>query len=88
MSNSIKLFSAFVLGTAAGFAAGILMAPEKGEKTRKKLLAEMNKVSQDVAKQADKQMAKIKDGYNKKVEELSKEGKSLMETAKKAVSVN
>jgi hypothetical protein len=33
-------------------------------------------------------MAKIKDGYNKKVEELSKEGKSLMETAKKAVSVN
>ena len=88
MSNSIKLFSAFVLGTAAGFAAGILMAPEKGEKTRKKLLAEMDKVSQDVAKQADKQMAKIKEGYNKKVDELFKEGKSLMETAKKAVSVN
>jgi len=88
MSNSIKLFSAFVLGTAAGFAAGILMAPDKGEKTRKKLLDEMNKVSTDVAKQADKQMAKLKEGYNKKVEELSKEGKNLMETAKKAVSVN
>ena len=88
MSNSIKLFSAFVLGTAAGFAAGILMAPDKGEKTRKKLLDEMDKVSKDVAKEADKQLAKIKEGYNKKVEELSKEGKTLMESAKKAVSVN
>lgn len=88
MSNSIKLFSAFILGTAAGFAAGVLMAPDKGEKTRKKLLDEMNKVSKDVAKQADKQMAKLKEGYNKKVEEISKEGKNLVETAKKAISVN
>ena len=88
MSNTIKVLSAFVLGTAAGFAAGILMAPDKGEKTRKKLLEEMDKVSKDVAKQADKQMAKLKEGYNKKVEELSKGGKELMENAKKAVSVN
>jgi len=64
------------------------MAPDKGEKTRKKLLDEMNKVSKDVAKQADKQMAKLKEGYNKKVEEISKEGKNLVETAKKAISVN
>ena len=64
------------------------MAPDKGEKTRKKLLVEVDKVSKDVAKEADKQLAKLKEGYNKKVEELTKEGKQLIESAKKAVSDN
>lgn len=88
MNNAIKLFSAFVLGAAAGLATGILMAPDKGDKTRKKLLKEVDKAKKDLTLKADEQIEKIKEGYNKTVEEISKEGKVLMEQAKKVVSVN
>jgi len=37
MNRSEKTLFAFILGAAAGLAAGFLYAPEKGKNTRKKL---------------------------------------------------
>ena len=58
MNNTIKLFSAFVLGAAAGLATGLLMAPDKGEKTRKKLIKEVDKAKKDLSVKADEQIEK------------------------------
>jgi len=38
-SSAGKVMGAFLVGLAAGTATGILIAPEKGDKTRKKLKA-------------------------------------------------
>jgi len=37
MENTGKIFAAFLAGAAAGASLGFLLAPEKGEDTRKKI---------------------------------------------------
>lgn len=37
MNDSGKIFAGFFLGMAAGVAAGLLLAPDSGENTRKKI---------------------------------------------------
>ena len=46
MENSFsKVILSFLAGAAAGTALGILLAPEKGEETRQKLVEQMDDVS-------------------------------------------
>lgn len=58
-----KLIASVVGATAAGLAAGILVAPEKGKKTRDNL----NKQVQDWGQKAKKQGDQIKSQVKKKM---------------------
>jgi gas vesicle protein len=54
MKNSTKILAAAAMGVIAGSVVGLLFAPDKGDETRKK-----------IAKQSDKMLKQIKDGFGK-----------------------
>jgi gas vesicle protein len=58
MSKSSNILAAFVLGAAVGAAVGLLVAPEKGSETRRKLREEGQKF-------ADSVQEKVKEGKEK-----------------------
>jgi gas vesicle protein len=58
MSKSSNVLAAFVLGAAVGAAVGLLVAPEKGSETRRKLREEGQKF-------ADTVQEKVKEGKEK-----------------------
>lgn len=45
MNNSSKIFTALLVGAAAGAVLGILFAPDKGSETRRKINEEGKKMS-------------------------------------------
>jgi gas vesicle protein len=53
MNNTAKILAAFAMGAAAGAVAGILLAPDKGSETRKKLTDEGKKLAGDLKKRFD-----------------------------------
>lgn len=50
MNNTSKILAAFAIGAAAGAIAGILLAPDKGSETRRKLSEEGQKLAESLKK--------------------------------------
>lgn len=74
MNNNSKILVALAAGIAAGAVLGVLFAPEKGAETRKKILDQGKKMSDDVKNKFNKGMEKLndlKDGLKEKVEEFT-----------------
>ncbi|NII27823.1 YtxH domain-containing protein [Pseudoflavitalea sp. X16] len=63
MNNTSKILAAFAIGAAAGAIAGILLAPDKGSETRRKLGEEGKKLAEGFkrkCKEAGNQFDEIK----------------------------
>ncbi len=77
MSNDkgtgLEVLVAFVVGAAAGYVAGILMAPASGKETRQKIHNEVGKTS-DKAKENFEKIAKEAEKGIKVVREKTQEG--------------
>ena len=65
MSKTVSVLVGFLAGAAAGAVTGLLFAPEKGSKTRKKLTKKVKEVSggftETIGEQIDFLEKKIKD---------------------------
>ncbi len=80
MNRSEKTFLAFLVGAAAGVTAGFLFAPDKGEKTRRKLSRKANQVKEELKDNIDSD--KIKKFANTAINEVEKYGQKINELIK------
>ena len=71
-----------------GVAVGLLMAPESGRKTRKKLMDKSKEFGDEVVKSVSKGLDTVKSTYNQKVDQLANAGKSTIDTAKERIKAS
>jgi gas vesicle protein len=89
--SSAKVLLSALAGVAIGIQIGVLIAPDKGEETRKKL----SKKGDDYLDEINSQFHKFIDGItekldkvNKKVAHISEEGKNKVGDLNKEVASN
>jgi len=72
MENSAsKIIVSFIAGAAAGFAIGILMAPDKGVDTRKKIRDRFTDLEHELENQVEKKFSDIKGYVNQALDKTS-----------------
>lgn len=77
MDNSGKVISALLIGAAAGAIAGLLLAPESGDKTRRKLNKSAKDMLDDLEDAWEDSAERIKDLADSAVEEIEKYNKKI-----------
>ena len=84
-SNS-KLILSFLAGLAAGTAVGILLAPDSGENTRKKIKSRMDELETDIEKEAKKQFDDLSSGFNKVMADIREKSNDLIKKGEEKVN--
>lgn len=85
MNTKAKVLGGILLGTGIGLAAGILMAPRSGKKTRKKIISKSREAANHLVDKANDQIAAAKEAYNKKLSRITKNGKSAVDNLSEAI---
>ena len=80
MNRSEKTFLTFLVGAAAGLTAGLLFAPAKGKKTRRKISDKAYELKEDLKENMDSE--KLKGLANTAFSEVEKYGQKLTESIK------
>jgi len=88
MNNDSKILAGFILGALAGAATGLLLAPDKGENTRKKLTQEAEKFTDELMKESEKRLEKIRKEYNQQLDKYAELGKNKLDQVKSSVAQN
>jgi gas vesicle protein len=61
MTNDQKVIVGFLCGVAAGALAGILLAPNSGEETRKKIADKASELKDDLSSQLTQSFGRLQD---------------------------
>ncbi|MFP4095082.1 MAG: YtxH domain-containing protein [Cyclobacteriaceae bacterium] len=75
MENSGKIVTALLLGAAVGAIAGLLLAPESGKKTRRKISSTADDLIDELEDAWEDSAEKIKDIADNAIAELEKYSK-------------
>lgn len=87
MNNMKNILGGFLAGALLGAAAGILMAPSSGTKTRKKLLKESKKLTDSAERAVADSINKFRTGFNKNVDEYAEAGQKAIGRSKEKVKI-
>ncbi|MGE0588437.1 MAG: YtxH domain-containing protein [Cyclobacteriaceae bacterium] len=79
MNTKAKVLGGFILGSVAGVAAGMLLAPRSGRKTRKKLISKSKEMASDLADTANTKMKEAVKAYNERVDRFKANGKHAVD---------
>jgi len=79
----MRLLSGIATIALAGLAAGILLAPDKGDKTRKKLNKESGRFRSDLEKQVNDGIYQLLDTVGELLEDYAKRSQKSLKQAKK-----
>ena len=80
MNRSEKTLFSFVLGAAAGLAAGFLFAPDKGKSTREKLSSKASELKDELKENIDRE--KLREIANSAITGVEKYGQKFSEAIK------
>ncbi len=83
MNTTTKVTIGVLAGATVGILAGILLAPQSGRKTIKKLVGKTT----DLKDKMTDSLIDVKKAYNKRVDTLVDEGKSTINTLKNSLKV-
>ncbi len=82
-SNSgFAFFSGIIVGAAIGAITGLLMAPEPGEETRKKVSDKTKEIQDDLLDRFDD----LKDNVNEILDEVKDKGSQIINDVKKPLA--
>jgi len=82
--DAFKILTGFFIGAIGGLIAGMLIAPDSGDGTRKKISETANKLKHDFSDFADETLEAAKKSISEVADDLLKEGDvKNMETNKK-----
>jgi gas vesicle protein len=76
--NAKNLIGGFITGAAIGVAAGLLLAPASGEKTRRKLMKNSMKVKKNVVDYVENSMDSLRTQFNKKMDQVTSRAKDTV----------
>lgn len=86
--NAKNLIGGFLAGAALGVAAGLLMAPQSGAKTRKKLVKGSMKVKKNVVDYVENSIEGLRSQFNDKLDQATKKGKEIINGAAEKVKMS
>ncbi len=79
----MKALPGILVGLAVGAVVGILLAPESGNKTRKRISSESDSFFKDLQDQLQSGLENIKSQYNDYIDSASGKTQELVSQAKK-----
>ncbi|KYG76941.1 MULTISPECIES: YtxH domain-containing protein [Roseivirga] len=88
MNNTAKIITGVVAGVAAGAVTGILLAPDSGKNTRKKIAEGANDMVDNLKEEAEVKAKSAKETYNDSLEKAANSTKNGVDKAKEKLAIS
>lgn len=82
--NAKGLISGFIAGAAVGAAAGLLLAPASGEKTRRKIAKGSMRMKNNIVDYVENAVGSLRNQVNSKIDRLTRPSKDGVVRGKEA----
>lgn len=88
MNNTAKIITGVLAGAAAGAVTGLLLAPDSGKNTRKKIVNGANDMVDSLKDQVETKTEAAKDSYNQSLEKAANSTKNGVDKAKEKLTMS